>query len=352
TADFVVSGDPSDSHDANPGNGVCADSQGRCSLRAAVQEANALGGPRRIALSPRTYRLDQGEIEITGDIEIIGVGVGLSEIVSDGAFRIFDVAPGSSLTLRDLSLSGTERVPDGGGLVYNQSTLIVEDAMLQNGHASSGGALFNAAGATLELRRVALVGNRASGAGFGGAITNQGSAALENVLLTDNRANAGGAVYTAPLGATVSLTLDHCTVVGNRTSSVGPGLFNSAFTSAPIATLRNTILADNLATQEPTECWSQLLSAGGNIVNDDLDLCGFAVQPGDQLGVAPGLEAYLSTGDRMPTVLPTPSSAAIGAAIGDCPDTDLRGLVRDPASCDVGAYRAALGTTIFLDGFE
>ncbi len=351
TADFVVAGDPSDSHDAAPGNGVCADSQGRCSLRAAVQEANALGGPRRIALSPRTYRLDDGEIEVSGDIEIIGVGVGLSEIVSDGTFRVFHVGTGASLTLRDLGLSGTERVDDDGGLLHNQGTLTIEDAMLQNGHGSSGGALFNATGATLELRRAAVVGNRASGAGFGGAITNFGSAALENVLLANNRANVGGAIYTAPLGSDVGLTLDHCTVVGNQTSSVGPGLFNSAFTAAPIAVVSNTILADNLATQAPTECWTQLLSAGGNIINDDLDLCGFDAQPGDQLGVAPGLEAYLSTGEQMPTVLPTPTSAAIGAAVGDCPDTDLRGVVRDPASCDIGAYRW-LGEMIFGNGFE
>ena len=33
-----------DTDDANPGNGSCADAGGNCTLRAAIQEANALGG--------------------------------------------------------------------------------------------------------------------------------------------------------------------------------------------------------------------------------------------------------------------------------------------------------------------
>ncbi len=350
-ADFVVASDPGDSDDANPGNGICADSQGRCSLRAAVQEANALGGARRIALSPSTYRVDQGAIEISGDIEIIGVGVGLSEIVSDGPHRLLSVLSGASLHLGDVSLSGTEEVPAAGGLLHNESTLIIVDAMLQNGHASSGGALYNASGATLELHRVALVGNRASGAGFGGAITNFGDAELENVLLTGNSANVGGAIYSTPLSASAGLTLNHCTVVGNRSSSVGPALFNSAFTSAPMATLSNTILADNLANQEPTECWSQMLSAGGNIINDSLDLCSFSTQPGDQIGVAPRLEAYTGDGSALPAVQPGADSPALAAAVGDCPETDLRGVANTTLPCDIGAYRR-LEVSIFANGFE
>src|SRR5580692_7616384 len=32
-----------DTHDATPGDGICADSSGQCSLRAAIEEANAEG---------------------------------------------------------------------------------------------------------------------------------------------------------------------------------------------------------------------------------------------------------------------------------------------------------------------
>src|SRR2546425_8188017 len=46
-----------DAVDAAPGDGVCATSGGQCSLRAAIQEANALAGPNTIELPAGTYVL-------------------------------------------------------------------------------------------------------------------------------------------------------------------------------------------------------------------------------------------------------------------------------------------------------
>ena len=43
-ASTYVVNSTADSHDQTPGNGVCADSSGRCTLRAAVEEVNAGGG--------------------------------------------------------------------------------------------------------------------------------------------------------------------------------------------------------------------------------------------------------------------------------------------------------------------
>jgi hypothetical protein len=350
-ADFVVSADIADSHDANPGNGLCADSAGRCSLRAAVEEANALGGARRIALAPRNYRVDEGEITVLGEVELIGTGVGRSEIVSQGPFRIFDVASSATLTLRQLGLAGTNEVSGFGGLIRNAGDLHIEDALLQQGRANGGGAIANLGGASLTLHRCALVGNQSNSQG-GGAINNAGLAQLENVLLFDNRANYGGAINSIPIGAGTNLSLSYSTVVGNRSSSVGAALFGN-FSDAPMAILSNTILADNAAAQPGGggTCWSQLLSNDGNIINDDLELCSFAALPGDQLGQSPGLQAYLADGNDMPTLLPTATSIAIGAAIGDCPDSDLRGMPRGDGPCDTGAYRY-LGDPVFSDSFE
>ncbi len=50
-----------DGADANPGDGTCATSKGRCTLRAAVMEANALAGRQTIALRAATYRLTRVE---------------------------------------------------------------------------------------------------------------------------------------------------------------------------------------------------------------------------------------------------------------------------------------------------
>ena len=46
-----------DTVDASPGNGVCDDGSGNCTLRAAIQEANALPGPDTIPylLAPTSF---------------------------------------------------------------------------------------------------------------------------------------------------------------------------------------------------------------------------------------------------------------------------------------------------------
>ena len=49
-ATFTVNS-PADTVDANPGDGVCADAGGNCTLRAAIEEANALVGTDTIAFN-------------------------------------------------------------------------------------------------------------------------------------------------------------------------------------------------------------------------------------------------------------------------------------------------------------
>jgi len=46
-----------DTVDVAPGDGTCADAGGDCSLRAAIQEANAFAGPDTITLGAMTYVL-------------------------------------------------------------------------------------------------------------------------------------------------------------------------------------------------------------------------------------------------------------------------------------------------------
>src|SRR5580693_9860303 len=49
-----------DTHDASPGpNPVCADASNQCSLRAAVEEANAFAGTVSINVPPGTYTVSQ-----------------------------------------------------------------------------------------------------------------------------------------------------------------------------------------------------------------------------------------------------------------------------------------------------
>ena len=61
--------------DASPGNGICetATGNGVCTLRAAIQEANALAGDDQIILPPNPYLLTQvTQLAITDHLIITG----------------------------------------------------------------------------------------------------------------------------------------------------------------------------------------------------------------------------------------------------------------------------------------
>src|SRR5688500_3377191 len=89
-ATFTVTS-TADEVDANPGNGACASASGACTLRAAVMEANALGGSDRITLPAGTYTLTiagrgedaaaTGDLDVDGGtLEVVGAGIGTTVI--------------------------------------------------------------------------------------------------------------------------------------------------------------------------------------------------------------------------------------------------------------------------------
>jgi CSLREA domain-containing protein len=84
--------------DISPGNGVCQDSTGHCSLRAAVMEANALAGPDTIVLPSGTFNVElpgnnedaglTGDLDVREDVEIIGPGASMTTIDANGIDRV------------------------------------------------------------------------------------------------------------------------------------------------------------------------------------------------------------------------------------------------------------------------
>ncbi len=338
TADYLVSNLAGDTPSANPGNGLCADANGRCSLRAAIEEANALGGMRVIALPQASVLLEDQAIAVTADVKIIGLGATSTEIIADGDQRVFEIDPGASLDISQLTLSGGgEDVQGVGGLINNLGSLLIEDAILQNGRSVGGGAISSEG--QLTIRRSVLLDNKAVlGGGSGGAIRNFGNATLENVLLYNNEAFSGGAISTAPSsGATLDIRFT--TIVANHSRSIGAGIFGE-FSSSSAATLQATILTGNTATNPGGGgCLNQLTSGGDNIINDDLEGCTFTPSAGDQVDVDPLLEPLIYSTTGLPTMVPRAESPAMDAVSGACPATDLRGFTRpQDGGCEIGAY--------------
>ncbi|HMB37801.1 MAG TPA: choice-of-anchor D domain-containing protein, partial [Wenzhouxiangellaceae bacterium] len=346
SGDFVIDPIQADGSAANAGDGFCEDAEGRCTLRAAIEEANALGGARTIALPDGLFRLDQGGVSVTGDLTLIGLGVGQSEIVAEGAQRLFEIAPGGRLTLIGFTLSGDDRVEDFGGLIRNDGDLLIEDALLQNGDATNGGAIYSTG--TLTVRRSTFTNNVASlGGASGGAIANFGPAVIENSLFLANEASTGGAITSDP-GSGATLSLVHVTMTGNRARSIGAALFDE-FSFQPMATLQNTILAGNTAADPGGGgCLNQLVSAGGNLINDDLEGCPFTPVGGDLVDVDPRLEPAVVLDNGRIVLEPRPDSPAVDALAAPCIATDLRNLERPQGGpdCDIGAFERGIAAAV------
>jgi len=225
TADSTV-----DAADANPGDGVCATASGACTLRAAIQETNALPGADTISLSFETYNLSipganedadaTGDLDITDDLTITG-----AEIISDGTGGAF-TEPGSFI--------------DGGGIdrvlhILGDVTVDISGVVVQNGDVtpvfSDVGGIFNSGG-TVALTNSVVRDNRASGvAGVG----NSGTMSLTRVTVADNFAAVIGGIGNGGFGVPATLTMDRSTVSGN----IGGGIFNA--TDASLTILNSAI---------------------------------------------------------------------------------------------------------------
>ncbi len=228
-----------DTPDVNPGDGICADAMGNCSLRAAIQEANASGMPTRIRLAPgQHYNLQiagsgedaaaSGDLDVHGDVRLRGRN---ATIDAQGLDRIFDVSAGGHLRLHRVHLMGGSVQGESGGAVRSAGTLRVVRSTISassaTGAGASGGALFNDAG-TLRVLRSTLTGCDAERAG--GAIeANAGYTLVRDSSMDHNMAGAapgnGGAFHLTGAGV---VDIEHCQVTQNTASREGGGLWNSA----------------------------------------------------------------------------------------------------------------------------
>ena len=141
-----------DTVDNVTGDGICADSGGHCSLRAAVQEANALGGSSVISLPAGTYTLSLGQLLFTADISLSGAGARTTSIIQGGVQRVIEVSAGTSVISGvliqggdTLSTSGEPNAGVGGGIwIDNPGTLTVTHSTITHNVASaSGGGIDN-----------------------------------------------------------------------------------------------------------------------------------------------------------------------------------------------------------------
>ncbi|MDH3670994.1 MAG: DUF11 domain-containing protein [Gammaproteobacteria bacterium] len=375
---FIVNS-TADVPDVTPGDGICADASSNCTLRAAVQEANALAGTDAITLGAATYTLTgaaaddlalSGDLDITQDVTVTGTGTTNTFINGGSVDRVFDIDPSgtgvtvtiSNLTVQNgnvpgesgggirnrgtLSLSATTLSSnvtgiDGGGIL-NLGTLTLTNSTLINNNASGngGGGIFNGSGNTLTVTTSTLTNNDATGTGTdGGGMFNAGSAIFTNSTITDNTASdAGGGIFNAT-GATV--TVNNATTSNNSAAiNNGGGILNNG-----TATLTNTIVANNVG----NNCSGTIISGGNNL--DSANTCGFT-GAGDITNRNPLLGVLASNGGPTQTrALSVGSPAIDSGSNATCPTTDQRGVARPfPVAgiCDIGAFEFTPGVDLAL----
>jgi CSLREA domain-containing protein len=356
-----------DAGDANTGNPACATAGGACTLRAAIDQANASAGGDVITLPAGAYHLTGAANEdanVSGDLDIDdvgtagttinGAGARTTSIVGTGTDRVVETLDSiENVSISGLAITGGGGVDEGGGILA-AGTLGLTNASVVGNHSDATGATSNEGGGIFinnhgNLRNVTISGNvaaRATGNIFGpegGGVFDNGSptSSFVNVTISGNAAvgagaQGGGVFYNADANST---TYTNVSLAGNSVSgsgSEGGGIFVN-----DELTLKNTIVALNRAGAAVDNCsLNDTLHSAGHNLDEGTD-CTFSA-PGDLSSSNPLLGGLADNGGSVDTRALLAGSPAIdtGDAAG-CPATDARGIARPQgAGCDIGAFEA------------
>src|SRR5438132_8088858 len=342
-APFTVN-DTADAVDAAPGDGSCATAGGTCTLRAAIQEANAHTGADTIMLPAGTYLLTipgrgedaamMGDLDITDDVTIIGTSAATTILDGNGIDRIFEIAnPASIVAMSSLTIRNGNPGPPGpdadGGGIFNQGTLTLTDVVVANKtSAGSGGGISSVN--DLTLTNCVVSGNTA--ANFGGGIDNPLTATLTNVTVSGNTSGAGGGGGIANDLLDAIATLTNVTIADNSASpGSGGGFYNLGGATFRYVIVANGPSGDNCAGS------GTLTSQGHNL--DSGNTCGFA-GPGDLVNMDPLLGPLQDNGGPTPTQALLPGSPSLDAGDNtNAPATDQRGFSRvADGTIDIGTF--------------
>jgi len=362
---------------------------GAGSLRAAISQANADPGPDIIQVPAGTYTLTlagagedanvTGDLDIVGDLTILGAGPAATVIDAGGIDRVIDVRSGTT-TLQSVTVSNGDSGPgtsSGGGIRQESGNLNVFDSVVRDNRSWAGGGI-NSRQGTLDIRRSEIIdnvvegqpGNGSHGAGFekgnadgalmvrdtlvagnqaidgnaGGMYTNVASVSVANSTFTGNSQYASTIVlelYNHPTG---TASFAFVTIAANASSGPTGGILSNVGDANSLdLTLEGVLLQDNTSSGGAENCATQgngaFTSLGSNLADDTT--CTALTQPTDLVNdTSTTLGPLANNGGPTRTAALLAGSSAIDAAVCDAAvPTDQRGALRPGgAICDVGAF--------------
>lgn len=257
----------SDARDTVPGDGVCSAfglvPAGRCSLRAAIMEANAQGGSHTIVLPEGVYQLDEagndedqavtGDLDIRADITLQNDSELTPLLTQSVGDRFFEVHPGARLALGNIALAGGQALsgprPYGGAiLVWYSAEAQLDRTLLTGNLARRGGAIHswgNLLVARSSLRSNNLIDATPDDSNQGAAISVErsmfspsllsvlGSSISDNGLSSLNEAVPN--TYAVLVGNGAHAQIDTVSLIDNARGVWGRGVHRLAILRSTIA---------------------------------------------------------------------------------------------------------------------
>lgn len=242
--------------DEAPGDGVCLTSEGECTLRAAIQEANALAGTDSIDLPTGGYTLTiagagedaaaSGDLDITDDLMITGAGT-VSTIIDGGALdRVIEILSPAVVSISSLTIQNGDVLGLGGGISNRGTLTLIDTTVVGNTASSFGGGIVNYGDLAIDGSDVILnvagadsggisntfegsveiidsrIGNNTAAVAAGG-LGNDGVMTAINTIVSGNSADVAGGI-----GNNGTMTVTNSTIINNTGTSDSGGIGNSA----------------------------------------------------------------------------------------------------------------------------
>jgi CSLREA domain-containing protein/uncharacterized repeat protein (TIGR01451 family) len=232
---------------------------GDCSLREAIQAANANGGVDQcpagsgtdtVVVPAGTYTLSipgtnenanaTGDLDITSPLMLSGAGAATTVIDGADLDRVIET-DFWAVTIDGLTIRNGTALNGGGVYDGSTQTLTISNSVVTANHSTGdGGGIFSTDSGSLALTRTVVSANTAThGAGID---VDFGSMSIHESTLNSNVATGiGGGLYVEGLG---SATVTSSTITANQASD-GAGVNNGA--GGGSITLTNTTVSANVA---------------------------------------------------------------------------------------------------------